>query len=420
MPRSGLYAFPFLVLVFALITAASWILAERSFTGVFSGALFSSPEGLFFLVVAPLALLALIAIILVGTVSESLHTEGASRLRLRVFFSFSLLLVAVAIPESVIVGKFASSALGSWFDRSIPDSMNVAVEMADLYTEERIADIEAVSERYLSGLAISNWRARPSDWMAGIRQIDRHAVACQVYLRTDVANEPVWSAVMESGNSLAFVAKDRLGSVPSGLFTLSDEEPWLRWGETVRYGNSVYLCVYTTSVPPSFDSDLDSVRDAWERSRAIDTLRPFFPWLGIWIFAVFLLPSLGMVLVLAWQYACRLSARVKTQTDALGSLAGGDARVRLIPAGKDELSQGAEAANAIALLLAEAKSRGSGNSGDGGKPGDGGKTGDGGKPRDGGKPGGTEIGRNSNSPPGPPRPEDPQASRKKATLKLKP
>ena len=120
-------------MVYALVVAAAYAVADRSFGGVFSSALFSSPEGLFFLVAAPLGLLVLTGFLFVGAVSDSLHAEGPSPLRRNVFLSFCLLLASVAVPESVIVGKFASEALGSWFDRSIPETMNVAAEMADLY-----------------------------------------------------------------------------------------------------------------------------------------------------------------------------------------------------------------------------------------------------------------------------------------------
>ncbi len=350
-PFRGLFSFPFLALVYALVVAAAYAVADRSFGGVFSSALFSSPEGLFFLVAAPLGLLVLTGFLFVGAVSDSLHAEGPSPLRRNVFLSFCLLLASVAVPESVIVGKFASEALGSWFDRSIPETMNVAAEMADLYMEERVTDIHAVSEKYLSGLAISTWKNRPSEWMTAIRSIDRHAVACQVYLETGVNGEISRSPVMESGDSLSFVTKDRLDSVTAGLFSLAEGEPFLRWGEKVRYGNSVYLCVYTSAIPGTFNDKLDSVRSAWERARVIDTLKPYFPFLGIWIFALFLLPSLGMTLILAWRYSCRLSARVRSHASALASLAAGETGVRLVLTSKDELGAAGAAVNALAERL---------------------------------------------------------------------
>ncbi len=350
-PFRGLYSFPFLALVYALVVAAAYVVADRSFGGVFSSALFSSPEGLFFLVAAPLGLLVLTGFLFVGAVSDSLHAEGPSPLRRNVFLSFCLLLASVAVPESVIVGKFASEALGSWFDRSIPETMNVAAEMADLYMEERVNDIHSVSEKYLSGLAISTWKNRPSEWMTAIRSIDRHAVACQVYLETEVNGEISRSPVMESGDSLSFVTKDRLDSVTAGLFALNEGEPLLRWGEKVRYGNSVYLCVYTSAIPGTFNDKLESVRSAWERARVIDALKPYFPFLGIWIFALFLLPSLGMTLILAWRYSCRLSSRVRSHAAALASLAAGDTGVRLVLTSRDELGAAGAAVNALAEKL---------------------------------------------------------------------
>jgi len=351
VPPRGIYSLPFLVLVFVLVAAGSYVLADRSFDGVFSSALFNSPEGLFFLVVAPLSILALIGIILFGVISDSLHVEGPSPLRLRVFLSIFLLLLAVGIPESIIVGRFATSALGSWFDRSIPETMNVATEMADLYIEERINDVKEVAERYLTGLAIVTWRARPADWMTAMRSIDRHAVACQVYLERSAGGETDWAPVLESGDSSSFVPKERLDAVRNGLFELADGEPYLRWGVKVRYGNAYYLCAYATSIPDSFYSKLDSVAAAGARARVIDTLKPFFPWLGTWIFLMFLLPSLGLTLALAWRFSCGLSARVKSHAAALEALASGNAAARLVPGGRDELGEAAGHLNRLAAGL---------------------------------------------------------------------
>lgn len=350
---AGLHSLPFLAVSFALISAASWLLADRSLDGVFSSSLFGSPPGIILLVAAPLSLLTLVGILLFIAVSESLHSQGSSALRLRVFSWIAAVLLAFTVSESVILGRFASSALGSWFDRSIPDSMAVAAEMAELYRDERLADIEAVAEKYLNGLAITNWRSRPSDWMSAIRQIDRHAVACQVYLETESGGELTLKAVMESGDSEAFVPKDRLHRIMPGIFFLSEGEPYLRWGETVRYGNGVYRCAYTTAMPEGFDVKLSSVRDAWTRSLVIDALRPFFPWLGLWVFATFLLPPLGMVLILAWKYSSFLASRFRAHALRLESIAGGDWRPRFAPEGGDEIDQAERSAAEIARLLSE-------------------------------------------------------------------
>lgn len=352
---AGLHSLSFLAVSFILIAAASWLLADQSLDGVFSSRLFGSPTGVILLVAAPLSLLALVGVLLFIAVSESLHAEGSSTLRLRVFTWITMILLAFTVPESVILGRFASSALGSWFDRSIPESMAVAADMAELYRDERLADIEAVAEKYLNGLAITNWRARPSDWMAAIRQIDRHAVACQVYLETESAGDISLKAVMESGDSSAFVPKDRLHRIMPGLFSLSDGEPYLRWGETVRYGNGVYRCAYTTAMPEGFGDKLASVRDAWTRSKVIDALRPFFPWLGPWVFATFLLPPLGMVLILAWKYSSYLASRFRAHAQRLESIAGGDWRPRFAPEGGDEIDRADRAAFEIARMLSESR-----------------------------------------------------------------
>jgi len=179
---SPFYTLPFLLFIFVLVVAASWLLASSGFDGVFSASLFTSPQGILVLVIVPLGLLAFLGILFFGLVSESIHQGDASRIGNRLFFGAALAVLMATLPQTVIVGRFVSSALSTWFDHSVSEALVSADELVDLYSAERSRLILKVSDRFLNGLAISNYRARPVDWMTDIRSIDPGAAACQVYL----------------------------------------------------------------------------------------------------------------------------------------------------------------------------------------------------------------------------------------------
>lgn len=344
-----LFNLPVLSTLLILLLAASWLLASAGFDGIFTARLFSTPQGLVVLVFGPLALLAFSAVLLYSLISEHLHRPRGGRIRVRFFWYFLILILCSAIPQTLIVSRFVGSALASWFDNTVSDSLAAAEEIADLYTAERSRAIQAVADRYLNGLAISNYRSRPADWMQDIRSIDPHALACQVYLAgTDIHGQTHYSMVIELGDSERFYPVGELETVPEGLFTRSVTEDVFRFGRTVRYSNAVYIAVYSSLIPPKFNARLDRIRSGYEQSRIIDRLRPHLPTIGVWLFAVFSLPVLLMVIILAMHMSARLGEPLVALEEAATRLSVGDASVRVVPHSKDELSGLARALNSLA------------------------------------------------------------------------
>ena len=345
---SVLYTFPFLVFSFVLILISSYLLAVSGFEGVFAASLFNTPRGMLLLVVGPLVLIVLLSLFLFGMISESLLHGTGNRFRLRLFLVICSLVMTATFPQTLILGRFVSTSLGTWFDRSVTDSLVSVRDLADLYAAERIRSIERVSGRFLNGLAISNYRARPTDWMNEIRSIDAHAAACQVYSRDGSDDSAFFFPVLEIGDSARFVPRNRLSEVTHGMFTLDEGEPLYRYGQIVRYSNSTYLCVYTSLLPAGFRERLETVSAAADQAAVIEKLKPFLPLMGVWIYVLFSLPSLLMVVILAWFASSRIAEPVRSITEATARLAEGDHSFCVIPHSRDELAETASLLNSIA------------------------------------------------------------------------
>jgi len=343
-----LYTFPFLVFSFVLVLVSSFLLAVSGFEGVFSASLFNTPRGILLLVVGPLALIVLLSFFLFGLISESLHHGTGNRFRLRLFLLVCVLVFSATFPQTLVLGRFVHTSLGTWFDRSVTDSLLSAGDLADLYTAERIRSIDKVSARFLTGLSISNYRARPVDWMSEIRSIDAHAAACQVYSRDGSDDSSFFFPVLEIGDSARFVPRNRLSEVTHGIFTLDAGEPLFRYGQVVRYSNSTYLCVYTSLLPEGFRERLDTIRAASVQAGVIEKLKPFLPLMGVWIYILFSLPSLLMVVILAWFASSRMAEPIRSITEATARLAEGDHSFCVIPHSRDELAETASLLNSIA------------------------------------------------------------------------
>ncbi len=346
---SLLFNLPVLTILLILILSASYILATTGFSGIFSAEIFRSGRGLLLLVISPLVLLTFLSFMLYRMVSENLQSRRGARLRMRFFVAFCVLVLCASLPQTLIVSRFVGAALGTWFDNSISQSLKAAGDMADLYTAERLRSINIIANRYFSGLSISNYRSRATDWMPAIREIDPNAVAAQVFLkRSEFGGGPDFTPVLEIGDSSQFLSVADFAAVPEGLFFRTPQEDVYRFGRVVRYGNSTYICVYSSLLPAGFHERLNSITSGYNQSLVVDRLKPFLPTLGIWLYAVFSLPVLMMVVILALYMSSRIAEPITALEEAASRIAGGDMNVRIIAHTKDELGDLALALNTIA------------------------------------------------------------------------
>ncbi len=341
------FSLPFLCLVYFMVVASSFLLAERVFAGVFAATIFTSPHGILPFIAAPFALLAFLGLFLYAVIADSLHSGLSGRFSSRIFLATALLLFSVAAPTTLIVSRYAGVAVGSWYDRSVSDSLAAVEDIGDLYVEERLASMERVADRYFTGLAITSYRTRPSDWMSDIRALDPHAVACQVYRAARVGDSTAYQSVIETGDSARFLSRDSLASVRDGLFTVPGERDVFRFGAVVRYSGSAYACVYTADIPAGFTERMERVRATRSQAKIVDTLKPFLPLMGIWVFAMFILPSLLIALVIAYRASCVVADPVRAILWHSSRLAEGDFSWRSVPRSRDETAEIAMKLNAV-------------------------------------------------------------------------
>lgn len=348
---SALYTLPFLLFCFILIVVSSFLLAINGFDGVFSATLFNSPRGILLLVVGPLGLLVFLSLFFYGIVSSSFHHGSTNRFLLRIFFLCILLIFSATFPQTVIVCRYVSTALGSWFNAPVVESLEYAEKMTNAYTEERLLLIGKVSSRFMNGLAIVNFRTRPTDWMSEIRSIDSHAVAYQAYVIERDFIAPVYVPVIEIGDSARFFPVAQLSTVTDGLLRVVEKDDVFRYAQIVRYSNNSYVCIYTSATPAGYLSALETIKTVSAQARVIDTLKPHLPLMGIWIYAMFALPSILMVVILAFYASSLIAEPVCSLNEAAGRLAEGDDTFIIVSHSSDELSGTAVLLNAVAENL---------------------------------------------------------------------
>jgi nitrogen fixation/metabolism regulation signal transduction histidine kinase len=345
---SSFYTIPFLLLVYVLIVAVSFILAGIGFGGMFSADFFSSPRALISLVAGPIGVIIFLGIFLFSAITEILHREGPSRFRLRAFALMSVLVVLASFPPAVIMARYVGAVAQTWFDSSISDSLAAADDIAMLYLKERGRTVANTARNFLNGPAIEKYRQKPSDWLSAMRAMDPDAAACQVYLAGSGPDGATYAPVIESGDLGRFVPRVALGEIRNGFFSLPGDAPDVnRYGQIVRYGNRTYVCAYASLVPVGFGARRELIAHAREHTKPIDAMKPYVPFMGVWIFMMFCLPILLMTLIVAWAAAARIATPVRLLSDSVARFGGADSDFFTVPHTRDECADMARNLNSL-------------------------------------------------------------------------
>lgn len=352
------YRIPFLSFVFALVLAASYLLADSSIEGLFSATLFSSPRGFLLLVVAPLSLILFLCFFFYGFISHTMQTGRSSRFGMRLFVLLAVLITLISLSITSIAGRFTGIAVSNWFDGSVPSALRSARDISDMYQRERELAIERVAFRFLNGLSIVNQRAMRRDWMEEIRVVDAYAAACQVYRADGEGESSTYEAVIETGDMDYFLPRDELTLVRDGFLPRTAEDRVFRYGKLVRYSNETYVCVYSSLIPVQFFGKDTLIRNVYDESRAMDALGRIMPYLGLWIFFMFCLPSVMMAILLGYAVILYLVRPVLSAESFSTQLSDGKTPFLLVADSGDETTSLAENLNRIAEKMPDSEKRG--------------------------------------------------------------
>lgn len=309
------FSLPFILCVFALVSAACLILLSETVDGIFSDDFFHSPRGFFMLFVIPLSFIILAAFLFYGLGSEILKTGRMHSGGLRVFHTVCVFAVLVALLFCVFSSRFIHGLFSIYHDEHLEHSVANAVDIAEEYAKTRRAQIQTVADRFLTGLNIGNQRAYPRQWIPEIRDFDPHALAVQVYLEDPAAGgtgegekNAGYLAVKEEGDSSVFIAPGEIAEKENGIFMEYEKRDGetlscMRIRKTARYAGNNYICLYTSAFPPEITEATRNAEETGVHISKLKKLSPVFPYFGVWLFSGFILPPV-LILLLAAFYLC--------------------------------------------------------------------------------------------------------------------
>jgi hypothetical protein len=348
---SYFFSLPWLIFAAILVAAASFLLALKGIGSVIDASLFNTPRGMILLVFCPLALLILTAFLLYGIIVRTLHTALMSRFLLGSFLTIAALVIAGTVPQLLMEGILADRLVNRLSSTGISASLESASYLAELYRNERYHAAENAARRYFTGPQIGTFRGKSDELLTELRKMDWKAAAYQIWIQVPPSEgsdgEPLWESLMSAGDSAVFLKPQGLDSLQNGFIPQSGESHLLRYAQTIRYGAAVYLCAYTSAYDPTFIQRVADIEGAAKGQRELESLIPLIPTLGLWLFFIFCLPTVLMVLVIAWHLCAKVSLSVLSLRDALSALASGGKPLLTVMKSKDELAQMGDLVNQI-------------------------------------------------------------------------
>ncbi len=324
---------PYVLLpVFFLMTAASCVLAERNFSGMFSVSVFRSPLGLLLFAGLPLIVLAFSFFLLYRLYGDSLSQLKGTRAGRNLFVLFACIGAVGVIPCAAVSGAFFTA-----FSRSDVSSDNVeafasAIDMSNMYYTERIDAADRVLHKYMNVRSVQTYRDRAAEFWKLVLEEDPRGVCFQVFTAAD-GNYERQAPYFEIGDSHFFVGSSPQTGFYNGMLPPMDaaDADIFRYVTTSYSGDELFICVYTSSFFPGYDAAVELLNEGYEESQLQAGVRSGFVKTGLTQYILCAAPSLLIVLIVLYVAVVRVLFPLSLVTSAAMAAAAGRDDTVLLP-----------------------------------------------------------------------------------------
>ncbi|QEJ95369.1 hypothetical protein FUT79_09240 [Treponema phagedenis] len=284
--QTDFFHIPFLVFLLFLVILACSVAAAASAKLFLSEGIAHGGRLLFFFVLTPLILI--IAAIVIFFVLMSSAKKKKSKLRAKLFIIVFFISFFQAVLVTLIASFFITAPINEFFTSEFENSAFAANEILNLYTKERIAEVERICDRYFTGLNLSHFLQLNKNYLKEMRIIDGGAAAYQLFeIKDDLLR-----LLKASGDSALFLSIEecKLAKTETAIKTLSDEKSVIRAVRYISYGRKKYLAVYTSTMPDSFFKNAEQIKSLHTQVLRAETIKEIIAGIPIRILILFILP----------------------------------------------------------------------------------------------------------------------------------
>lgn len=304
-----LYRYRIIFFFFACTTLIGFVLANNNFELFFSSELFALrigvvPVGFLLYVCIPVIIISFLCVLLFRLYSDSQVVFKKNKIQRRVFLTLLITGFLITLPfSSVTIGFFRTFAQSNENQNKI-HLIESAIDIANMYYDEKVALIERISQKQMTALTIQTYKSRPEDLWTLLLREDSAVLCFQVF-------SPTGEPYIEAGDSAYFLLQQPNTEFYNGILTRNtiDEPDIIRAVTTAHIGDDLYTCVFTSSFPKGFDVAYEELLFAYDAEYKQSVLRKNAALLGFPLFLLCLIPALSLYIVLLYRIALDIAEK---------------------------------------------------------------------------------------------------------------
>lgn len=280
--------------------------------------------------------------------------KAGTQLKVRISLFFALTALLASIPQTILSLSFIDTAMKTWVNQRWGDALQNGLDTALEYHHDRIEELKNITQSPLIPDIVR--RALPSRDAAllagGLEASNLKPDGLQVF-------DPAGQQVLSLGEKGALLTRSanlpRLdGPLPketTGTTTL------LRQILHLDSGGVEYAVVLSLILPKGFEEATQSLTEAVETFRDLQTSNQTFRGLLALFYLLFAFPTLLIALLISFTQADDLIRPLVNLESATKRIASGDYTTKILTPERDELSFLAESFNAMTSELAVSRTK---------------------------------------------------------------
>jgi two-component system nitrogen regulation sensor histidine kinase NtrY len=333
-----------LVVIFLLLICGIIIFSRYLITNISLSNPASSSLALVIAIALPLILLTIVVFQIARLLRQSAQRKAGARLKLRITVFFVLISLLSAVPQGMLAVIFVNSAMGTWYGKSIADSLRGASRISVEYYTEKVENLSAFSSGQTVSALIAEFAANPEKTWNKIRGLNSGIDAVELF--------------SADGTMIAFQGDQRAkaSSFPMIAGTGSSQEDRadvsiLRDPRPITAGGRKYIAVFSSLISKELTANARMLTGSLTVVNQLDRYRNLFQIVLIVFFFLFSLPIFFISVLVSLLLTERIISPIVNLEEATQRVAEGDFSFRILTRSRDELANLVDSFNAMIAEL---------------------------------------------------------------------
>jgi two-component system nitrogen regulation sensor histidine kinase NtrY len=291
----------------------------------------------------PLILLGIVVFQIARLLRQRTQRKPGARLKMRITVFFILISLLSAVPQDILAVIFINSAMGTWFGKTIGESLRGSSRITVEYYQEKVENLNAFASGQTVSELVAELAANPNRGWRKIQNLNSGIDAVQLF---------------DSGGAMAAFQGDeraRMESYPmtTGMGSLQEDRgdvSILRDARQVTAGGRKYIAVFSSLLSTELTANARMLTESLTIVNQLDRYRNLFQIVLIAFFFLFSLPIFFISVLVSLLLTERIISPIVNLEEATQRVAEGDFSFRILTRSRDELSNLVDSFN---VMIAE-------------------------------------------------------------------